>query len=100
MALPAAGKPIDINYNEAKIDRAHGVIATASKHIAATQKFIAFASRAEQQTEMGEITDTPRRMSAPLDHHDPARQEGDQLSRQFEELVPAQWPAVRRTRSR
>ena len=55
-ALQAAGKPIDINYNEAKIYGVYWVIPKASKHIAATQKFIEFASRAKQQAQMAEIT--------------------------------------------
>jgi putative spermidine/putrescine transport system substrate-binding protein len=55
-ALQAAGKPIDINYNEAKVYGVYWVIPKASKHIAATQKFIEFASRAKQQAQMAEIT--------------------------------------------
>jgi putative spermidine/putrescine transport system substrate-binding protein len=55
-ALQAAGKPIDINYDEAKVYGVYWVIPRSSKHIAATQKFIEFASRAKQQAQMAAIT--------------------------------------------
>jgi putative spermidine/putrescine transport system substrate-binding protein len=56
LALRAAGKPIDIEYNQAKVYGVYWVIPKASKHQAATQRFIAFATRAEQQAQMARIT--------------------------------------------
>ncbi|MBV9825527.1 MAG: extracellular solute-binding protein [Alphaproteobacteria bacterium] len=56
LALQAAGKPVDIEYNEAKVYGVYWVIPKASKRQAATQKFIAFASRAEQQAALANIT--------------------------------------------
>ena len=56
LALQAAGKPIEIDYNQAKVYGVYWVIPKASKHQAATQKFIEFASRAKQQAQMAEIT--------------------------------------------
>ncbi|HJU18498.1 MAG TPA: extracellular solute-binding protein [Stellaceae bacterium] len=56
LALQAAGKPIDINYNQAKVYGVYWVIPKASKHQASVQKFIAFATRAKQQAKMAEIT--------------------------------------------
>lgn len=56
LALQAAGKPIDIEYNQAKVYGVYWVIPKASNQQAATQKFIEFASRARQQAKMAEIT--------------------------------------------
>ena len=56
LALQAAGKPIDVEYNQAKVYGVYWVIPKASKHQAATQKFIAFATRADRQAELAQIT--------------------------------------------
>jgi putative spermidine/putrescine transport system substrate-binding protein len=56
LALQAAGKPIDIEYNQAKVYGVYWVIPKASKHQAPTQRFIAFATRAERQAQMAQIT--------------------------------------------
>src|SRR5262249_17008892 len=56
LALQAAGKPIDIEYNQAKVYGVYWVIPKASKHRVSTQRFIAFASQAERQAQMARIT--------------------------------------------
>lgn len=56
LALRAAGKPIEINYNQAKVYGVYWVIPAASRHQAAAQRFIEFATRAEPQAKMAQIT--------------------------------------------
>jgi len=64
-ALIAAGKPVRISYAQIKRSSSYWVIPKGAPNAANAQKFIAFASRADRQAELAELTGyTPTNVNA------------------------------------